>query len=160
MVIASTRPANARRMAVNHRVVGRLAGPGVERARRDVERVGRAAGDAGNHVGRRLRLLGRLDLHDLDARLPKTDGPAEDLGMAHDQRPAPLVNDSLGPGADDDLRPDAGRIAHRHGNQRFQILHYSLHESPLCRNPKTDCTPLPPSSQRAIAENRRIPYAD
>ncbi len=72
---------------------------------------------------RRLGLLGRLDLDHLDAGLPKTDGPAEDLRMAHHQRPAAFVDDGLGPCPDDDLRPDAGRVAHRHGNQRFSVLH-------------------------------------
>ena len=31
--------------------------------------------------------------------------------MAHDQRPAPVVDHRLAPRADDDFRPDAGRIA-------------------------------------------------
>ncbi len=44
--------------------------------------------------------------------------------MADDQRPAPLVDGRLGPRADDDLRPDAGRIALGDCNQRTRTLSY------------------------------------
>ena len=49
----------------------------------------------GIDAGRRLRLLGRVDVDHVQARLPKLDRAAKDFRMADDQRPAPLVHDRL-----------------------------------------------------------------
>ena len=123
-------------------------------------------------------LLGRVDLRPPHPRLPKPHRPTQNLGLAHHQRPAPLVNDGFAPCADDDLRSDPGRIAHRHGNQRFRILHSSAlrawasrplwndrgQTSACCSRyvtllthvTPTDCTPPLASSQRAVVGKQQI----
>ena len=46
-------------------------------------------------------------------------GPPQNLRMADHERPHVLVNLRIAPSADDDLRPDPGRIAHGDRQNRF-----------------------------------------
>ena len=105
-----------------HRVVSRLAGAGVDRPRRCRQGLVRSATQTGNHVGRRLRLVGRGHLDHAQAGLPQGHGAAQDLGMADHQRPTALVDHGFRPRAGDDFRSHAGRIPQRNGDARF-LLH-------------------------------------
>ena len=61
--------------------------------------------------------------------------------MPDDQRPAALVDGRLGPRADDDLRPDAGRVAQGDCNQRTPCFHgmYCIFYARLARGLCRDC---------------------
>ena len=63
-------------------------------------------------------LSGESIYDDSQVALAQLDGTAKDFRVPDDQRPANLMDQRLGPGADDDLRPDAGGIALRDCNQR------------------------------------------
>jgi hypothetical protein len=109
----------------------RLAGAGVDAAWRHVEQVVAASAEAGNGMGVCCRgPIGvgdasyRIQFHDFDGGIPQLSGPPEDLRVAHDKGPNTRVDARIGPGCDDHLRPDAGRIAHGDGQKwLFGICH-------------------------------------
>ena len=77
----------------HHGVVGRLAGPGVDRARRHVEHFVGPAAQAGDHVRRRPGLVRRIDLDHRDrpakARPPAAgfpDAPPPSAGTTRGSR--------------------------------------------------------------------------
>ena len=52
-------------------------------------------------------------------RADQRDGAPHDFRVSQHDGPAALVHARIGPGADDDLGPDAGGVAQRDGQQRF-----------------------------------------
>ena len=90
---------------------GRQA-PGTDAGRQqvEIETIDRAEPKGG--------LVGRVDRPDHDVSLGDGDHLVERLGIADDDGPAGRVHRAVGKRLDDDLGPDAGRVAHRYADDR------------------------------------------
>ena len=70
--------------------------------------------------------------------------------MPHHQRPAPLVNQRLGPRPGNDFRPDPGRVAHGDGNQRLECF------GCIGWGPRKDCTRPPLGRQSQLRQDQGL----